>query len=102
LSQRQTPRDVETRKRPGWWGPDWKGYPVALWVTMLLSALLGYVLVWFALRHNPRMFGPRAPVLGRGLTPGEFLGSIVGGLSSLPGLLVWRKPLRQRGLWSNR
>jgi hypothetical protein len=68
---------------------------------MLLSALLGGVVTWLLLRDDPTMFGPTARVSVRGATNGDYLCAIVAGLCTAPALLLWRKALRQRGLWGN-
>jgi hypothetical protein len=87
--------------RPRWWGPDWKQVPVAMWLTVAVSATLGFIIAYVFLHHlAPEMFADSHRTL-RGGTQGAGLAAAIGAVSTWPSMLVWRHAMRRRGLWGH-
>jgi hypothetical protein len=88
--------------RPRWWGRDWKGAPIALWLTLIVNGSLGFVVGYFLLRDiAPGLFAA-SHATSKGITRGTQLAALLGGASTFPALLAWSRALRRRGEWPPR
>jgi hypothetical protein len=90
-------------RRPSWWGPDWLGFPLAFWLSVLTGAAITWVIAAVLLSLlDPSLFTPYGTVSGQ---PGpRFAGDLYATLASavgaLPPLLLWSRALHRRGLHS--
>jgi hypothetical protein len=92
-------RVSNTPSRPAWWGPDWRQIPLAMWLSIPLTAVPVGLLAWLVLREAaPGLFGPSAPHNARGPSLGGYLCAVIAGLSGWPVVYVWVRALRKRGL----
>lgn len=87
--------------RPRWWGPDWRTLPLALWLTVVVNAVAGFVVAYFVLRHvAPGLFDASQRTL-RGGNRGEELAAALGGASTFPAMWLWSRAVRRRGWRAN-
>lgn len=92
-------------RRPAWWGPNWLGFPVAFWLSVLTSAATTGVVAWVLLRLLvPELWRPipeSFPVSHPGPRfAGDFYAVIALALGALPPLALWNRALHRRGLHS--
>jgi hypothetical protein len=87
-------------QHPSWWGPDWMRFPVAFWLSVLLSAATAGVVAGVLLRLLfPSLYTPHGPHSGL-LAAGDYYSAFSCSLGAWPTLQLWRRALHRRGLHS--
>jgi hypothetical protein len=85
-----------TPDRPGWWGPDWRELPLALWLTLLGTGVVFAVTAWIVLKQaEPGWFDPSKRNF-RGMTPGDYVVSLIAAACTVVTMLLWLWYLRRR------
>lgn len=86
--------------RPSWWGPDWRGLPVAFWLSVLTSAATTGVVAGVLLRLLfPSLYTPHRLHQGL-LAAGDYYAAFTCSLGAWPPLQLWSRQLHRRGLLS--
>jgi hypothetical protein len=87
-------------RRPSWWGPDWIGFPVAFWVSVVASAAATFALEEVLLRLLlPSFFKPHGDYESLNAA-GDYYAAISCCLGALPVALFWKRALHRRGFRS--
>jgi hypothetical protein len=87
----------QTLDRPGWWGPDWRTLPLALWLTLLGTGVVFGVTAWIVLKQAEPAWFDTAKRNFRGGTPGDYVVSLIAAACTLLTLMLWLWYLRRRG-----